>query len=230
MATTLNLSCQIRAFQSDNAFSEAIELDDFQVSLNDLSEDEIEWSLDEGLTNAPAVTITTSSEAGTLITVEDEGQVLLQEEINEEGQKFSVPLQEGHRVIEVTLSDEHNNSFGYSRSFQVDHTPPILEMIQPLPAHDQLDEAFASGYVEAGSALVVNGEEITYDENGYFRADNIGNSLMIVATDESGNETVYTWEPAPEQSNMGWIWPVLIGLGISGSTGGFIFYLRKTKP
>jgi hypothetical protein len=221
---------QIRAIQRDNAFSEAIELDAFQVFLNDLSDDGIEWSLDQGLTNASSVSITTSSEPGILITVEDEGRVLLQEEIGEEEQEFSVPLQEGHRVIEVTLSDEHNNSFGYSRSFQVDHTPPILEMIQPLPAHTQLDEAFASGYVEAGSTLVVNGQEIDYDENGYFRADNIGNSLTIVAADESGNETIYTWEPAPEQSNAGWIWPVLIGVGISGSTGGFIFYLRKTKP
>src|SRR5690625_6616309 len=76
-------------------------------------------------------------------------------------------------------------------------------MIQPLTSHRQLESPFASGYVEENSRLIVNGEEVTYDETGYFYVENFGKELTIELTSESGNQVEYTWQPTAEETGTG---------------------------
>ncbi len=217
----------------EKEFTPLIELEPFKVVLADYEEDQIEWSLEEGLTNATSIDITVNVDQDVFITILDEEKTLLHQEVTEKGEVFSAPLQEGYRVIEVQLSDGGQNSESFTRRFQVDHTPPRLEMIQPLTSHRQLDAPFASGYVEENSKLIVNGEEVTYDETGYFYVDDFGKSLKIELTDESGNQAEYTWQPVADEtsstSEIGWLWIILINVGIIGTAIGIIFYLRKTK-
>lgn len=217
----------------EREFTPLIELESFQVTLADYEEDQIEWSLEEGLTNATTIDITVNVDQDVFITILDENKTLLHQEVTEKGEVFSAPLQEGYRGIEVRLSDGEQNSQSFTRRFQVDHTPPRLEMIQPLTSHRQLDAPFASGYVEEGSTLIVNGEEVTYDETGYFYVDNFGGNLEVELADVSGNQVAYTWKPTPDEtsstSGMGWIWTILINVGIVGIATGIIFYLRKSK-
>lgn len=219
--------------KKENEFTPLIDLEPFQVVLADYEEGQIEWSLEEGLTNATTIEITVNVDPDVFITILDEEGTLLHQEVTEKGEVFSAPLREGYRVIEVKLSDGEQNSQSFTRRFQVDHTPPRLEMIQPLTTHRQLDQPFASGYVEDDSILVVNGEEITYDETGYFYVDDFGRDLEIELTDVSGNKIEYTWKPTADTgqttSGMGWLWIVLINLGIVGTATGIVFYLRKTK-
>jgi hypothetical protein len=217
--------------KKEKEFTPLVELQPFHVVLADYEEGQIEWSLEEGLTNATNIDVTVNVDEGVFITILDEGEVLLHQEVVEKGEVFSAALQEGYRVIEVKLSDGEQNSQTFTRHFQVDHTPPRLEMIQPLTSHQQLDSSFASGYVEENSILIVNGKEITYDDTGYFYVDDFGKNLNIELTDESGNKVEYTWQPTVDETgtNLGWLWTILINIGIIGAATGFVFYLRRSK-
>src|SRR5690625_7623434 len=87
-------------------------------------------------------------------------------------------------------------------------------MIQPLTSHDTLEEPFASGFVEQDSILNVNGNEVDYDEEtGYFRVDDIKNSITIKLTDQSGNEVNYTWSAnSTNESESNLLWIILINV------------------
>lgn len=223
----------VLAFVNDETFSETINLDPFHVEHMDYDEDDIEWSLEEGLTNAVSLEVTVNVSDDSVVTIEDGGDILAQKEVTEEGTVISAPLDEGHRVIEVTVTDGDQNSRTFTRNFQVDHTPPSLEMIQPLTSHDTLEESFASGFVEQDSTLIVNGNEVDYDEEtGYFRVDDIKNSITIKLTDQSGNEVNYTWSAnSTNESESNLLWIILINVIIVACVAGIIFYLRKTnKP
>ena len=223
----------IIGIKRDKEFTPLIELDPFEVALAEYEEGQIEWSLEEGLTNATHVDVTVNVDQDAFITILDETTTLLHQEVTQEGQVFSAPLQEGYQVIEVQLSDGGQNSQSFTRRFQVDHTPPRLEMIQPLTSHRQLEAPFASGYVEENSKLIVNGEEVTYDDSGYFYVEDFGKELTIELTSESGNQVEYTWQPTADEtgtgSGVGWIWIILINVGIVGIAVGIVFYLRKSK-
>src|SRR5699024_12825188 len=106
-------------------------------------------------------------------------------------------------------------------------------MIQPLTSHRQLEAPFASGYVEENSKLIVNGEEVTFDDSGYFYVEDFGKELTLELTSESGNQVEYTRKPTADDTGtgagVGWMWIILINVGIVGVVIGVVVELGGSE-
>ncbi len=213
--------------EDDDEFTPLLEIEPFDIKQTDFTEDMVEWSITEEETNATSLDITVRFPKGTQVEVLVEEKSALTTTVEEEEEVLSVGLEEGFPYIMVRATDEHNNTQTYTKQYKVDHTPPQLELIQPLPTHSKLEDDFASGYVEIGSKLMINGEEVKYDEDGYFLVENIGNDLELVVSDSFGNKAEYQWEAEQKSVSLAWIWIVVLNVGIVGGTGFTIWRLRK---
>lgn len=139
--------------------------------------------------------------------------------------RLRVPLSEGDQLLQLIFQDKYGNFYTTAKRYVVDLTPPRLEMIQPLPKHQTALDGYASGFVEAGARLVVNGMEVEPDGEGYFRVENIGASLEIEVSDAAGNSTHYAWEQ--ERGSSPVIWIVLLNAGLIAIAGCAIWWIRK---
>ncbi|WP_277679981.1 hypothetical protein [Gracilibacillus dipsosauri] len=213
--------------EDEDEFSPILEIAPFEIKRTDFTEDMVEWSIMEEETNATSLDITVRFPIGTEVEVLIDEKMVLTKVIEEEEEVLTVGLEEGFPYILVRATDEHQNSQSYTKQYKVDHTPPQLEMIQPLPTNEMLNDDFASGYVELGSKLIVNGKEVEYDEDGYFLVENIGDELNIEVYDSLGNKAEYYWEAEIKSASFAWLWIVLINIMIVGGTGFTIWRLKK---
>lgn len=200
----------------------------FEAKLRNWEEDTIAWSIDSEHTNRQFVDLSLQLQWDTEVQIVNEERVLFHDMIpqSEDGapHTLQVQLTEGDQLIQVLLADEFGNFHTVSKRYLVDHTPPRLEMIQPLPKHTHAEGNFASGFVEPGAAITVNGESAAHDERGYFRVENIGASLTIEVADAAGNVTHYEWSKS--NGSNPWVWIILGNVLILSLGAGSIFWMR----
>jgi len=203
---------------------EAISLD-----IRDWSLDKVEWSLEEGLTNVRTAEVRVTLQRASTVQLVEGTNILFDQRVEPAAEPvvITIPLQEGDRAIELFVGDDFGNVKSFGRRFIVDHTPPRLELIQPLPSHKELLGGFASGFAEPGSTVWVNGEQAVVDAAGYFRMDTSSRRVEIRAADESGNETHYTWEPEAGGGMPQWLW-IAGGAVLLAAAAGLIWFRRRS--
>lgn len=211
----------------EDEFSPLMEIEPFEVKRTDFTDEMVEWSIAEEETNATSLEITVRFPKGTKVEVFLEDKSLLSKVVDKEEEILTVGLEEGFSYILVKATDENDNTRTYAKQYKVDHTPPKLELIQPLSTHEKLVDNFASGYVEVGSKLVVNGKEVKYDDDGYFLVENIGDKLEIKVYDSFGNIAEYYWEAEVKAASFTWLWIVLLNIIIIGGSGFTVWRLKK---
>ncbi|TLU61264.1 BapA prefix-like domain-containing protein [Enterobacter sp. MF024] len=149
-------------------------------------------------TDANRPSLNSTGEAGSTIRIYDNGQLVGQATVGEDG-KWSFtpdnPLADGPHAITLTETDLAGNTSAASEpfAFTIDRTPPALPTISLIPGGTEV-----IGTAEPGSTITItngSGETIgtgLTDANGEFRvelseAQTEGNTLNVVATDAAGN-------------------------------------------
>ncbi len=200
----------------------------FEIHNRSFTKDQIEWSIQEERTGESQVSVSVTFDDPVTLSVKDKNKLLFERDV--EGKtKIDIPLEEGVRVISLHIEDAYSNTKTFSKRFEVDHTPPNLEMIQPLDAQEVLQGGMVSGYVDPTSELIINGEKISVDESGYFRADGFGTQVELVATDDLGNEMKYSWSATKTNKNLTWIWYTAANLLLVGITVLIVMILRRKR-
>ncbi len=110
-------------------------------------------------------------------------------------------LSEGMHSYEVYVEDTEGNYDTINVNFEVDNSPPLLDITTPTNGVEELtyDEDFTiEGTTEPDVQVWINEEEVEVDEEGHFSYETILldglNTFRIVAEDEAGNNaetTVY---------------------------------------
>ncbi|MGG4034900.1 hypothetical protein ABEV74_14505 [Paenibacillus cisolokensis] len=206
------------------------EIPAFRLNIRDWSKDEVKWSIGDGITNQRMAEARVSVQTVSRVQVVEGTDILFDQTVNPSKDNpavITIPLDEGDHAIELLIADDDGNVNTYARRWIVDHTPPRLEMIQPLPSHKKMPGGFASGFAEPGSKVWVNGKEAAIDQQGYFKVESVGNKLEIRVADAAGNETKYAWEKASSASIM--YWALIAGINLIFISAAFLLYVKLRK-
>lgn len=191
---------------------------------------EVKWSIEGERTGLRYmdVSFTVAEDSEVVLRSDLSGELARLEALAAEGpQMLQIALSEGETLYELEIRDRYGNSYTYSKRIIADHTPPLLEMIQPLPTHREVPQGRVSGFVEPGSAVQLDGREVEVQADGYFVLEGVKGSFTLTAVDESGNETRYQWEPQAAEG-FAW-WPIAVIVVIILLTVGTIWWLRRTR-
>lgn len=206
-------------------------LPEFELKIRDWTKDTVKFLQTAEKTNLKQLQIGLNLQADSHVQVVDGSSVLYDQKIPAAGADgkdttIQVPLKEGDIVLQVLVGDDFGNIKSYPKRYLADFTPPVLTMIQPQGQHAKLEGGFASGFVEKDSVVFVGEKEYQPDGNGYFRIDNVGDSLDLIARDSHGNETSFHWS-----SRESWNKPLFTFIAINvllvGLTSGGIFIIRR---
>jgi len=160
-------------------------------------------------TDATQPELSGRGEAGSTITLYDNGQVVGQTTVDADGNwrlTPSNPLAEGPHAITLTETDLAGNTSAPSAAFEfvVDRTPPNQPTLEINEAGTEI-----TGRAEPGSTLVITNNDGVVVGNGVADADgnvriplnqiqNDGQTLSVVATDAAGNASIPATVVAPD--------------------------------
>lgn len=148
---------------------------------------------DNLLTNSKTVSVSGTTEAGASVTVN--GNSL---SVDAQGAfNTTLTLSEGSNTITVVARDTAQNSQTVTRAVTVDTIAPSLSVSAPVDGAITNQTTLAvTGTAEAGSALKINGTQVTVDAQGNFSATlnlNEGsNTITVEDKDAAGNTTTVT--------------------------------------
>ncbi len=190
---------------------------------------QVQWSIETERTNLRYMDVMVTLGADSELVLRTSGGTVSRHEARADDGPVTlqIPLTEGEMLYELEIRDVYGNVYTYDKRVLVDHTAPVLEMIQPLPSHASVPEQRISGFVEVGSILEIDGKPVEVASDGYFRIDGVRSAFTLTATDESGNVTSYRWEPKASGGFV--LWPFLVILAMIAATGAVIWWLRRTS-
>jgi len=190
---------------------------------------QVQWSIEGERTNLRYMDVTVTVGADSeLVLRSSSGTVSRHEAKAADGPvTLQIQLTEGEMLYELEIRDVYGNVYTYDKRLLVDHTAPLLEMIQPLPSHASVPEQRVSGFVELGSTLEIDGKPVEVASDGYFLITGIRSAFTLTATDASGNVTSYHWEP--KRSGGFTLWPILVILALIAATAVIVWWLRRTS-
>ncbi|HBV88252.1 MAG TPA: hypothetical protein DEF42_16755 [Desulfosporosinus sp.] len=199
----------------------------FDVTVREWNKDSITWSIGGDNTNKQHAEISFALQSNCYMQLIEGSDILMETEVPaktaEDPYTLQLKLSEGEHLYEIHLRDQKGNLHRISKRLLVDYTPPKLEIIQPMPDHQEAVGDLASGFTEPENIIMVNGKEINPDERGYFQAEEIGKELNLIIKDPGGNEIQYKWKQAKSHFTL---WVIIINLLIIAVTAGLIYRVR----
>lgn len=206
-----------------------VELAPVEYQAVEAADHQVQWSIENERTNLRYMDVTVTVGADSELVLRSSGGMVSRYEAQADAGPLTLQIQltEGETLYELDIRDVYGNVYTYTKRVLVDHTAPLLEMIQPLPSHASVPGERVSGFVEAGSILAIDGKPVEVAEDGYFSVMGIRSAFTLTLTDESGNVTSYHWEPKSNGSFT--LWPILVILALIAFTAVIVWWLRRTS-
>jgi hypothetical protein len=149
---------------------------------------------------------------------------------------INIELAEGMNVVKVTAVDRAGNMNLTNFTFELDVTPPELELVTPgNPVFSTTKERIPIfGRTEPGSNLTINGEVVTVEPDGNFTVKQklkFGKNIITIrSTDKANNTSELTLEVRRNQEidNSNYMWLLALAvIVVAAMDVAIIMYFKK---